>query len=250
MITKDSKRILIADDSEFFRVKLSDILTDAGHKTKFVNDGREVLEELNKHSDSFDLLMLDLQMPEVDGFAVLECIQENNLAGKFPVLVVTGSYEPTRVLDRLKALGATGLMTKAFSPEQVMHRVNHLLFPDKVVRGEPRVPISIPVDFTSENADYTSYMLNLSATGLFLHAKQELNKGTVINLKFSLPGYDIIINVSGIVMWCTHLSGEESIFGGAGICFRDISSEDQGVLRQFVKRELNKLDTRSSHSLS
>ena len=123
MITKNSKYILVADDSEFFRVKLSDILTEAGHKTKFVNDGRGIIEELKKDSDGFDLIMLDLQMPEIDGFAVLAWIKDNNLTGKFPVLAVTGVYEPSQVLDRLKDLGAAGLMTKAFSPEQVMHRV-------------------------------------------------------------------------------------------------------------------------------
>ena len=241
MITKDSKYILVADDSEFFRVKLSDILAEAGHKTKFVNDGKGVIEELEKDSDGFDLIMLDLQMPEVDGFSVLAWINDNNLAGKCPVLAVTGVYEPSQVLDRLKDLGAAGLMTKAFSPEQVMHRVNRLLFPEKVVRGEPRVPISIPVDFTSEGASYTGYLLNLSASGLFLHAKQELPVDAIIHLKFSLPGYDSIITVSGVVMWCTYLSGEENLFGGAGIQFRDLSPSNQEVLRQFVKRELHKL---------
>jgi uncharacterized protein (TIGR02266 family) len=241
MITKDSKHILVADDSEFFRIKLSDILAEAGHKTKFVNDGKGVIEELEKDSDGFDLIMLDLQMPEVDGFAVLAWINDNNLAGKFPVLAVTGVYEPSQVLDRLKDLGAAGLMTKAFSPEQVMHRVNRLLFPEKVVRGEPRVPISIPVDFTSDATSYTGYLLNLSSTGLFLHAKQELPVDAIISLKFSLPGYDSIITVSGVVMWCTYLSGEENLFGGAGIQFRDLSPSNQEALRQFVKRELHKL---------
>ncbi|MFQ5585301.1 MAG: response regulator [Thermodesulfobacteriota bacterium] len=241
MITRDSKNILVADDSEFFRVKLSDILTEAGHKAKFVNNGREVIEELQKNSDGFDLLMLDLQMPEVDGFGVLAWIRDNNFSGRFPVLAVTGVYEPTTVLDRLKSLGAAGLMTKAFSPEQVMHRVNRLLFPDKVVRGDPRVPISIPVDFTSEGSAHTGYLLNLSATGLFLHAKQKLQTDTIVTLKFSLPGSDCIMNVTGAVKWCTYLSGEENLFGGAGISFLDLTPKDQETLRQFVKAELEKL---------
>jgi hypothetical protein len=42
-------------------------------------------------------------------------------------------------------------------------------------------------------------------------------------------------------MWCTYLSGEENLFGGAGIQFRDLSPSNQEVLRQFVKRELHKL---------
>lgn len=241
MITKDSKCILVADDSEFFRVKLSDILTEAGHKTKFVDDGRGVIEELKKGSDDIDLVLLDLQMPEVDGFAVLAWINDNGLAGKFPVLAVTGAYEPSHVLDRLRTLGAAGLMTKAFSPEQVMHRVNRLLFPEKITRGESRVPISIPVDFSADGTSYTGYLLNLSSTGLFLHAKQELPVDTVISLKFSLPGYDSIITASGIVKWCTYLSGETNLFGGAGIQFSGLPPSSQEVLRQFVKRELHKL---------
>jgi len=241
MITKESKNILIADDSEFFRIKLSDILSEAGHKTTFVNNGRGVIEGLKKGSEECDLLMLDLQMPDVDGFAVLEWIKENGLTGKFPVLAVTGVYETVDVLERLKRLGTAGLMTKAFSPEQVVHRVNLLLFPEKIQRGEPRLPVSMPVDYTLGDASHTGYLLNLSSGGLFLHAKQELKPDTVLRFKFALPGYDRIIVVNGMVKWCTGLTGEENLFGGAGIAFLDLSSENKEALRQFVKRELNKL---------
>jgi len=241
MITKKTKHILIADDSEFFRVKLSDILTEAGHKTTFVSDGREVIERLKKGSDLCDLLMLDLQMPDVDGFAVLAWLKENNLAGKFPVLAVTGVYEPTHVLQRLQELGAAGLMTKAFSPEQVMHRVNRLLFPENTERTAPRVPISIPIDFTVGDTPHTGYLLNLSAGGLFLHSKQQLQAKTVVHLKFSLPSSDKTMSFNGSVQWCTYLSGEENLFGGAGICFLDLSPEDQENIRLFVQTELAKL---------
>jgi len=241
MITKESKNILIADDSEFFRVKLTDILSEAGHKTTFVDDGRGVIEGLKEGSEECDLLMLDLQMPGVDGFAVMEWINESGLAGKFPVLAVTGVYETANILDRLKELGTAGFMTKAFSPEQVVHRVNRLLFPEKVEREVPRLPISIPVDFTLGDASYTGYLLNLSAGGIFLHAKQELKPDTALNLKFSLPGYDSIIVVNGTVKWCTYVTGEENLFGGVGIAFLNLSSENKEVLRQFVHREMTKL---------
>jgi two-component system chemotaxis response regulator CheY len=242
MITQDSKRILIADDSEFFRVRLSDILTEAGHKTKVVNGGRGVIEELKKKIDFFDLLILDLQMPEVDGFEVLEWIKDNDLTGKIPVVVITSVYEPSKVFKQVKSLGATGIMTKALNTEQTVHTVNRFLFPDKVVQGEKRVPIAIPVEFTSAGSSYHSYLLNVSASGLFLHTVQKLEEGTIINLKFHLPDYDITIDVDGVVEWQTKLSEEENFFCGAGISFTNLSQEYQLLLRQFVQKEIDKFD--------
>ena len=238
MITRNAKNVLIADDSEFFRVKLSDILTEAGHRARLFNDGRGVIAKLQEGDDGCDLIMLDLQMPETDGFAVLKWMKENDLTGKFPVLAITGAYEPDNVHERLREFGEVELMTKAYSPEQVMHRVNRLLFPDKVHRGETRLPIPLPVDCTTDDAFFTGHLLNLSVSGLFLHTTVKLQAGTIIRLKFSLPDSDIVMDVSGSVKWYNCLPGHENLFGGAGICFLNLSAEDQDILREFVRREM------------
>ena len=60
-------------------------------------------------------------MPDVDGYGVLEWMRDNRLAGRFPVLAVTGVYDPTHILKRLKSLGAVDLITKALSSEQFVH---------------------------------------------------------------------------------------------------------------------------------
>ena len=131
MTTGESKNILIADDDNFFRVRLSDILSEAGHRIRFAASGMEVIEEIRKNPSGIDLLTLDLQMPDIDGFGVLEWINENGYKGRFQVLVVTGMSEPSHVLERLKSLGAAGLMTKAFKPEDTIFRINKMLFPGK-----------------------------------------------------------------------------------------------------------------------
>jgi CheY-like chemotaxis protein len=53
MITKTPKDSLLADDSEFFRTKLSDILIEAGHKVTFASDGREVINKVHSSSSTF-----------------------------------------------------------------------------------------------------------------------------------------------------------------------------------------------------
>jgi uncharacterized protein (TIGR02266 family) len=240
MITKDSKRILVADNDELFRVKLGYILTNAGHEAKCVNEGREVIEELKNDGYGFDLLILDLQMPRVDGYEVLEWMRDNNLTGRFPVLAITGIYDQTHMVKRLKTLGTAGLITKALSPEQVVHKVNRLLFPDMESREKPRVPISIPVYCTVENYSFAGRLLNINAGGFFLNTTEELQMGTNIQLTFTLPGYDTM-KLNGVVKWYKGFSGEKHFFSGAGITFLNLTQKAQGVLGQFVKIELGKL---------
>ncbi len=126
-----SKQILIADDDNFFRVRLGDVLAEAGHEIRFAASGNEVIEEIKKNPAGIDLLTLDLQMPDIDGFGVLEWINANGYRGRFPVLVVSGVSEPSHVLEKLKTLGAAGLMTKSFTPEDTLTRINKLLFPER-----------------------------------------------------------------------------------------------------------------------
>jgi uncharacterized protein (TIGR02266 family) len=242
MITKTSKNILVADDSVFFRTKLSAILTETGHKVIFASDGREVIEKLQEDPNGIDLVILDLQMPHIDGFGVLEWMTNNGCNDRFPTLVISGVYEPGEVMERLKSLGVRGLMTKGFTPEQVIHRINHILFPQKVEdRVEPRAPISAPVDFALGDATYTGFLLNISSTGLFLHTRMDLLPGSALKLKFSLPGSTRIYKAKGIVRWSTPPSTDKSLFGGAGIMFTSISDEDRQELKNYVEKELKNI---------
>ncbi|MFQ5465341.1 MAG: response regulator [Thermodesulfobacteriota bacterium] len=243
MITKDSKNVLVADDSLFFRVRLSDILAGAGHNVRLAENGKEVINEINANSDWIDLLSLDLQMPHIDGFGVLEWLNENGYKGKFPVLVVTGLYEPGHVIERLKRLGATGLMTKAFTPEHTIFRFNQLLFPEKWAQGSPRkrVPVSIPVDFTIDGFTRTGLLLNLSDTGAFLHTDVAYPVGTPVQMQFSLSGLPRILDITGTVRWLTQEKTGKTFFCGYGITFGSISEEDRVTLAGFVDAETKRL---------
>ncbi len=243
MITKDSRNIIVADDSLFFRTKLSDVLVEAGHKVRFARDGREVINEIEIDSKGIDLLILDLQMPEVDGFGVLKWMNENGCKGKFPVLAIAGVYEPGNVIGKLKELGAAGLMTKGYTPEQIIFRINTALFPDKAFKGtnpRERVPVSVPVDFTLGEIKRTGFLLNISETGTFLHAKISILTGAIIELKFSLPGVDRLYDLRGVVRWSTNEVSSKTFFGGYGIMFISISDEEREALRKFVESEIKR----------
>ncbi len=69
-MAEDSSRVLIADDNKVNRLLLSRSVELLGHRVMLAENGRIALEKLQ--SEPFDLLLLDIEMPELDGFAVLE----------------------------------------------------------------------------------------------------------------------------------------------------------------------------------
>lgn len=244
MVTQDSKNIIIADDSVFFRTKLSDILIEAGHKVIFARDGKELIEKLRADQNTINLLILDLQMPEIDGFGVLKWLKENGNAGRFPVLVATAAYEASAVVNNLRELGASGFMTKGSTPEQIIFRVHSLLFPDKNSRRSPaeRVPVSMPVDFIhGDSPVQTGFIQNIGEGGTFLHTNAQFLVGTKLRLRFSLPGTDGVFDLNGAVEWSTYNNpGSRTLFGGYGVMFTGITDDERASLGNFVKAETSR----------
>ncbi|VAW36140.1 hypothetical protein MNBD_DELTA02-1092 [hydrothermal vent metagenome] len=240
MITKDRKDILLADDAAFFRNKLSAILAEVGHRVRSAANGAEAIEALDDPSCRTDLLILDLQMPEVDGFGVIEWMYENDLLDKVPVLIVTGVYENKEVLKKLSSFEITDVMTKAFTPEQVVCQVNKILFEAKTdIRKEERLPVSIPVDFVQDAAGnmQTGFILNITARGLFLHSRMKLEQDSTLRMRFSLPGVVNLIEAAGVVRWGSGAAKTSGLFQGNGVVFTEITEDDQELIRGFVNRE-------------
>lgn len=245
MLTTDSKNVIIADDSVFFRTKLSDILLEAGHTVACARDGKEFIAKITSDNYKLNLLILDLQMPEVDGFGVLNWLKESAYAGRFPVLVATGVYEAKDVVDKLRKLNVSGFMTKASTPEQIIFRVHNLLFPNKDSHRSlvQRVPVSVPVDFSNgDTPSHTGFIQNIGESGTFLHTNEPFLVGTKLRLWFTLPGIDKLFDITGIIEWSTSNNlGQRTLFGGYGIMFKNITNEDRGCLNDFVESELSKL---------
>ena len=102
--------VLVADDSKLNRHVMRAMLDDMGVASEFAASGAAALEKLQ--SGSYDLLLLDIQMPGMSGFDVIEAYQAANSDGDMaPVMVVTGDAT-TEVHDECNRLGVTRFMLK------------------------------------------------------------------------------------------------------------------------------------------
>lgn len=117
-------KILVVDDMELNRELLFDILDD-DYEVVMAEDGLDAVEKLKIMQDEITVVLLDLQMPKMDGFGVLAEMKSNGWLDKIPVLIITG--EPsTEVENRCFQCGASDFIRKPFEPSLVRMRVKNI----------------------------------------------------------------------------------------------------------------------------
>lgn len=113
-------RILIVDDEAINRELFTELLS-IQHDAHAVRSGQEALDYLGKHP--IDLVILDVMMPVMDGFTVLEKIRQKWEQSDLPVVILSAMAESSYVVQALK-LGANDYVTKPITPSVLMARVN------------------------------------------------------------------------------------------------------------------------------
>lgn len=113
-------QILIVDDNRINRLKLSRALTQQGHAVSEAENGREALEMLRV--EPFDLVLLDILMPEVDGFQVLREMKDDTTLRNVPVIVISALEEMDSVVKCIE-MGAEDHLPKDFDPVLLNARI-------------------------------------------------------------------------------------------------------------------------------
>ena len=112
-MTEKSGHILVVDDNRMNRLKLSHTLEQEGHAVSLAENGRQALEMLSKQA--FDVVLLDLVMPEMDGFEVLSRMKVDAGLRHIPVIVITALDELESAV-RCIEMGAEDYLPKSFNP--------------------------------------------------------------------------------------------------------------------------------------
>jgi CheY-like chemotaxis protein/phosphoribosyl 1,2-cyclic phosphodiesterase len=114
-------RILVADDDAMILALIQDILEEDRYVVEAARTGTDTLDAVERSRP--DLVLLDIRLPGIDGFRVLEQLRRSDAGRDVPIIVLTGITE-TEYIDRGFQLGATDYMTKPFSPPQLRARVS------------------------------------------------------------------------------------------------------------------------------
>jgi DNA-binding NarL/FixJ family response regulator len=121
---KDSKQLLLIDDDPNLILLVKDYLEFRGYEVITAENGREALEILERQSP--DMIICDVMMPEMDGYALVEQVRQNPRTSWIPVMFLSAKGQSQ---DRVKGLstGADVYMIKPFEPEELVAQVESSL---------------------------------------------------------------------------------------------------------------------------
>ncbi len=116
-MTEGKATILVVDDEELVRKLLQRILEGAGYGVVTADNGRQALDKLAE--SNINLVLLDIRMPELDGFETLRQLRERS---EIPVIMLSGMGEVTTISDTL-SLGADDYVHKPFLAPVLLARI-------------------------------------------------------------------------------------------------------------------------------
>jgi DNA-binding response OmpR family regulator len=125
-------RVLVIDDESVVGTILRYAFEAEGHETVYAEGGRAGID--TARSEHPDVIVLDLMMPAVNGYDVLEILRDDDVTRTVPILVLT-AVTLSRERQRCISGGADMVMTKPFDPRDVAHAVDALLSPEAAAAG-------------------------------------------------------------------------------------------------------------------
>jgi diguanylate cyclase (GGDEF)-like protein len=120
----DQPLVLVADDDATYRRVLQGILEKAGFRVVLAENGKIALEQYSKTRP--DVVLLDIEMPELDGFSVCKTIRAQEGIRETPIFIITGR-EDKEAVARAYSVGATDFLNKPLALPVLPHRINYVL---------------------------------------------------------------------------------------------------------------------------
>jgi len=144
--------ILVVDDDADIRTLIQAVLETSGHEIMLASSGQEALNKLKRRP--YDLVVLDIMMPTMSGYEVLEQIRAMPSRAETPVIVVTAKHDPTGVMREVKG-GAIDHLAKPFLPEELEEVVERALSGTQESTDERRRVLQTEAEIYGSMADLT-----------------------------------------------------------------------------------------------
>ncbi len=122
---KSKKKILIAEDEEDIVFVLKTALEEKNYEAIQAYDGKETLKKVTEEKP--DLILLDIMMPGMDGYAVNQKLKQNPATKNIPVIVITGKPHIREMLGDLKKAGIFAYFEKPFMIDDLFKKIENAL---------------------------------------------------------------------------------------------------------------------------
>ena len=119
-----AKRILVVEDQVDNRRILRDLLTVNGYELIEAVNGLEGIKKATEEQP--DLILMDIQLPEVDGYEATRRIREQNTSNRVPIIAVT-SYALSGDYQKAIEAGCDDYISKPYSPRELLKKIQHIL---------------------------------------------------------------------------------------------------------------------------
>ena len=228
----DKARILVADDEPHIRRILQFLLEQDGFEVHLVGDGEEAWKAVaNFHPD---LVLLDVMMPRMDGFAVLKIIRAGFETSRLPVIMLTAKGEDE---DKVKGLqdGANDYIIKPFNHEELLLRVRNLL--EATRREREANPLT---GLPGNRAIEREIQERLDAEARFGCMYVDIDRFKSFNDQYGYSRGDRAISfLAGVLVGCTQKYGRNRDFvghvGGDDFVVVTAAEDPEGLARQIVE---------------
>lgn len=180
-------KILVVDDEELIRTVICEYATNASFDVDEADNGIDALEKIN--NNVYDLLILDIMMPKMDGFTLLKNIPKSK---RIPTIVLSARGEE---YDKLQGfdLGIDDYVTKPFSPKELIARVNALLARSGKLQDSIYTLDTLEVNFLAHTLKINGKIVNTTPKEYEILTYLIKNKGIAISreqLLANVWGYD------------------------------------------------------------
>lgn len=202
------QRILVIDDEEVIHASMTRVLTGAGYEVQSCYTAREGLDEMA--AQRFDLVITDLIMPEMNGIAFLEALQERSMTAA--TIMVTG-YPTIRTALKALRLGAIDYVAKPFTRKELLAPVHRALC-SHVAEPSEGTPVRRSAEGTSLLPGSVLFLPNhswakLDQTGLFMIGVEESFLRAIGSVtEISTPARDELVEQGIASIYLTNACGE------------------------------------------
>ena len=218
----------VATDTPFVRERFKTALEAAGHRAMIVKSVAQLLAVVRADFDELHLIVLDLRMPHAEGITLVKRIRKLD-NGMLPILVFSGSVQSVDEVRELAALGVAGYLNDYSAAEHILPSIAPHLFPGTFhKRAHERVVMGIPVSYRIGKTITAALAMDLSRGGMALRTSSPPVRGTVLKVKFALPGSKRQLEAEAVVCWSVQKAG-------IGMQFTKVKPSDQNLIDGFVE---------------